>query len=1185
MAGKHGSSIAVLRKLGASLHLHWHAHKAKIARGPKPMMVALWQRLRPILRRRWVRRSLLGLGGVTAVFVISFIALWWRLASGPIEFDLATPWLTAAVEQNFGGQYKIQVGGTQFERDRAGHIRLRLRDIIVRDAEGVTVASAPKAEVGFSGAGLLAGNMHAERLSLVGAEMAVRIDRGGNVKVFAGADKHPIATAPAAAVSLPPRAARGPDAKKGADLAAASASPQNAIENFAALLAWIDGLGASGLDGYNLTELGLKDGSLVVDDQRSGQHWNFQNIDLSLTRSDGGGVIFSVASDSEDRPWSLSAAVTPSPSGRAFNLEARQVFAKDLLLAMRMGEGPILDRLPISASLHAEVADSGTIQALRGRVIVQAGSLRDTTDPDVVIPIDRAEFSLDWNAAQQILLVPFQIISGGNRLTLFAQLAPPLAQGDPWKLAMSGGSVVLGAGQSNGDPVIFNRIMVRTRIDAAQRMVTVEQGDLANADTAVALTGTFDFSSSDPRLAIGLASTRMTLSTLKKLWPSFINPPVRQWVLEHAGGGTIERMVIATNAPMSTFKHGGPPVPDGGLSIDIATRDTTVRPIDSLPAISQADLAIHCTGQTATVKMDRGVIDLPSGRKLTLSAGVFNVPETYGPKPPSRTYFHIEGPVPAAGELLAMKRLRDFSKLPFDPTAARGTVAAQVALGFPLDPELPEGSAAYSVTADITNFAADQVFLAQKMEATSLRIVASNQGYQIKGDVKIAGVPATLDYHKPRADADAEVHIRAALDDAARAKFGFDMGGAVTGPIPIKLSGRVGRADQESRFNVDLDLTPARVDNLLPGWAKPAGKAAHASFTLINTGKSARLDPLTIEGSGTQVKGSIELDGSGNIVSAHFPVFSLSEGDKATFKAVRATDGTLRVTMRGEIYDGRDFVKSAMAGLGAAGKGKIADLDLDVRLGTVLGFNGETLRMLKLNLSRRGGQIRSFGLNAKLGSDATMIGDLRNSSTGRQVVYFETGDAGALFRFTDTYARMVGGQMWVAMDAPTGTPAPQNGLLNVRNFTIRGESALNRLVSTGPNGHHDAIKFSRMRAEFTRTPGRLDIHNGVVQGVIGATIDGHIDYAANEVHLSGSFVPLYQLNNVFGQIPIVGFFLGGSKEGLLGVTYEVVGPPGAPRLNINPLSAVAPGLLRKFFEFRNTKDKFEGTAVGTSEDP
>jgi hypothetical protein len=43
--------------------------------------------------------------------------------------------------------------------------------------------------------------------------------------------------------------------------------------------------------------------------------------------------------------------------------------------------------------------------------------------------------------------------------------------------------------------------------------------------------------------------------------------------------------------------------------------------------------------------------------------------------------------------------------------------------------------------------------------------------------------------------------------------------------------------------------------------------------------------------------------------------------------------------------------------------------------------------------------------------------------------------------------------------------------------------------------------------------------------------------------------------------------MGGEKEGLFGITYEVVGRPGNPVLRVNPISALAPGLLRKVFEF------------------
>jgi hypothetical protein len=107
-----------------------------------------------------------------------------------------------------------------------------------------------------------------------------------------------------------------------------------------------------------------------------------------------------------------------------------------------------------------------------------------------------------------------------------------------------------------------------------------------------------------------------------------------------------------------------------------------------------------------------------------------------------------------------------------------------------------------------------------------------------------------------------------------------------------------------------------------------------------------------------------------------------------------------------------------------------------------------------------------------------------------------------------------------------------------------------------------------LRVEFTRSLGRFTVRDGLLKGpTIGGTVDGYIDYHRDDVRMRGTFVPLYGLNNMFGQIPIVGMFLGGSNEGLLGVTYEVVGPPSAPVLRVNPISAVAPGLLRKFFEF------------------
>jgi len=218
----------------------------------------------------------------------------------------------------------------------------------------------------------------------------------------------------------------------------------------------------------------------------------------------------------------------------------------------------------------------------------------------------------------------------------------------------------------------------------------------------------------------------------------------------------------------------------------------------------------------------------------------------------------------------------------------------------------------------------------------------------------------------------------------------------------------------------------------------------------------------------------------------------------------------------------------------------------------------------------------SFSLAARLGRDTPISGDLRGRAGGRNVMYIETKDAGALFRFSDIYPKIFGGEMWMAMDPPTASNAPQDGILNIREFTVRGEPTLDRVASgnaevTASTGakNQGGVEFERMRVDFTRTHGRFAIKEGVVRGpMIGATTDGYIDYLREEVRLRGTFVPFFGLNNMFGQIPVFGVFLGGgSNEGLVGLTYEVVGPPGQPVLRVNPISVVTPGLFRKFMEF------------------
>ncbi|MGJ4894051.1 DUF3971 domain-containing protein [Bradyrhizobium oligotrophicum] len=1151
---------------------------------------------------RVAKRVVITLASLMLLVGLGFAGLWLRLGAGPISLDLATPWLAAAIEDNIGHGNTVEVGGTQIER--AGRIRIavRIRDIIVRDQDHAIVASAPKAEVRLSGAALLMGQLRAESLKLVDAELAIRITPDGTVTVSTGETTKPLATGVASKrdAGLPPTFPRpgqaasppnapGPQAGSQPAPPAMSTVPATAAPNgLLAGLDWLDSLSLTGLDGQNLNEIGLKNGVLIVDDQQRGNKWTFENISLSLRRPSGGGVALSLGEEGA-KPWQLRILVGPQANGvRTVDIKADKVSTSNILLAMRLKDLTYMADLPMTGEIKGELARDGLPTYLRGKINIGAGKIIDTDTPDYPMAIDSAEISMEWDAGRRVLIAPLKVISGANRITLNANLEPPNDTANDWRLGLNGGTILLGAIE-NEPPLIFNRISINFRFDTEGKRVLLTQAEVSNGEIGVAGTGSVDYAG-EPRLKLGFAATPMPALAMKRIWPALIVPEVRAWIIERIERGSVQRIDVAVNSPTRNLPRKGPPIPDDGLDVNIVATNVTVHPVDGLPSVRDADVKAHVTGRTATVTIGQGVADTPAGRKLNFSDVVFEVPDM-APKPsPSRVRMRVEGQVAAAAEILASDRLNDLSSMPIDPNQTKGTFQASVNLAMPVKGELTKADTSYAVTADLNGFAADKLVMNQKLEANTLKIVANTAGYQVKGDVKINGQPATLDYRKPT-EGDADIKMQAILDDASRARLGMDLGTAITGNVPLKLNGKIaGSSDRDSRIGVEADLTQLKLDNLLPGWVKNPGKSGKATFNVVAKQQSTRFEDINIEGGGVSIKGSLEVDQNGDLVNANFPTYSPSEGDKTQLKAERGQDGVLKLSMRGDVFDGRGFLKSAISGTNKdADKNKARsnlDFDAEVKLGAVAGFNGEALRSVDLKFSRRGGAFKSFNLTGKVGRDTPVTADIRVGREapsadprarrqGREVIYLVTNDAGALLRFADTYSKMAGGELELAMEPPTADSSPKEGLAIVRNFTVRGEQALDRAASGAAQGASQGIAFTMLRAEFTRQNGLLSIRDGVVKGpTLGLTIEGSIDYNVNQVRASGTIVPLYGLNNMFNQIPIVGLFLGGSNEGLFGVTYEVVGTPSQPVVRINPISAMLPGVTRKIMDFNTGKQPY-----------
>ncbi len=182
--------------------------------------------------------------------------------------------------------------------------------------------------------------------------------------------------------------------------------------------------------------------------------------------------------------------------------------------------------------------------------------------------------------------------------------------------------------------------------------------------------------------------------------------------------GSLQRIEIGVNSPVKNLSRKGPPIPDDGLAVNIVASGVTLRPVDDLPLVRDADLKVHVTGRTAAVTIGQAAPIRLRAASSTFRILCSRCPDM-APKPsPARVKFRIDGPVPGVAEILASDKLSDISGTLIDPNASKGTISAVVNLGLPIKRELTKADTIYTVTADLGGFAADRIVMIKSSNPT-----------------------------------------------------------------------------------------------------------------------------------------------------------------------------------------------------------------------------------------------------------------------------------------------------------------------------------------------------------------------------------------------------------------------------------------------------------------------------------
>lgn len=1135
----------------------------------KPVLRTTARRPSPVKRsafRRVLRGALYLKLGLVLFVGIGVGLLYMRLSAGPLSFGRLPERVAEAIASRIGPGWTVTLRNTAIEL-HGGFPALQANGLDIRAPGGELVLRAPYAIVSVDGLSLLTANLQPKAIEFRDLQLRILVNRDGSltfspVQAEEGAalPSEPVASAGSQEAAAPaPRSPDGPSQISGVvgSLFDIIVGPQSILSS--------------------LGQAQLTNARLVFVDADQKERARFNRVDAIFDWSEEGGRHFAATLDGPQGVWQLAGdANADGKGGYTASVVADGAPIQDILLLTGLSALPATTDLEFSGRVDAAYAN-GRVTDLRARLDSNAGTIQIDDKDTSPLQVERSHIQVAWDEAARVLdLQRLELKGGDTHVRLQGKLATPFGP-ESWSLSLRGRDVTLSGAAAGDRPVRIDEIAAELAGPDGINLKTVSlRGPELSADISGVLAAP-----SDPHgLRLDVHGARTEIRSALRIWPEAVAPPVRRYLVANLKAGMLDTIALKVNMSgddMSRAVSGGP-IPDEALDIDFAISQGMLTVSDGLAPLTKVDVTGKVTGIKVLLKAPTGYVDLPDGRGLTAADGTFVLDNYWKNDALARINFRLSGGADGLGALLRQPAIKEIAGFEVDPATAKGRTDLRVGIGLAVNDIPAFSDLPLTVSGTVADLSVDRIFGKDRLEGASLMVAYDKGSLAIKGDGKLGGSPATIDVQKVRDAGEAVVAFT--LDEAARSRRGLSFGSQLTGALPIKAIIPLGKPVKPG-IRVEADFAKAAVDQLIPGWVKPAGKPGKLAFTYIG-GTTDELRDLQLDSGNVQLRGNVVLGGEGGLEKAELSTFKLSPGDDMRVQIDRVNN-LYKVQVRGNVGDARPFAKGLgssppPAGRSGASQKDGKDIDLDLALNILTGYNDEAITNASIRASTRKDNIRQLDLKGRLGP-TDIVAKTVPQNGGSPVILLQSQDAGALLRFLDIYRRMSGGELLLQMGTGDG---PQGGVATLRSFTLNNEPALRRIIPTQTQfvagqdraGNPQAVRvdvnevtFTKARVDFTRTAGRLDFKDAAIFGSqVGFTLGGYIDYARDRVDISGTFVPAYGLNNAFAQVPLFGPLLGGGQyEGLFAVNFRVVGQAASPSLTVNPLSAVAPGFLRKLF--------------------
>lgn len=1040
----------------------------------------------------------------------------------------APPWLreeiTARLDRSLSGM-RLTFGdmAVRLEPDASAHVLLR--DVeLVRD-DGARVVALSDVEAVMAPLAMLKGETGLKGVHLSGAFVTLRRDQFGRVGLAFG------------------------DALAG----------EGEMPTIPDLVALFDGaLADPSLAG--LTAIDADGLTLRYEDARARRGWTVDGGRLQLMR---GTDSVSLRADFALLSGGGSAATievnAESEIGRndlVFGMNVQDMASDDIALQSPALAWLAALRAPISGALRAQMFEDGTLGPLNATLQIGPGVLQpnDGTRP---IPFTAARTYFTYRP--RIARLTFSEISvdsaWGSVVATGQASLQDMQSGLPQRMV---GQVQLTDISANPDglfeiPVSIARAEMDFRLDLQPFEFTLGRLRLDDGQLPLLLTGRLAALDAGWQLAVDGQLARATPDQIMALWPPSLKPQTRDWVTQNVLSGELRDGQIALR-----LDPGSPPK----LYADFEVNGADLRYSPKLPELRAADGQVTLYDNRLVAMVEAGHVLPPQGGQIDVAGSSFVIPDIRIKDAPASLALVAAGPVEAGLSYIDSDPLNVLSKAGLPVALARGRARVTGTVDLPLKKKLLTKDVDFKLSGTVRDVASDVLIRGRSLRAPSLQLAATTAQVQIAGRGTLDGVAFDGSWTQPlgRTGADSRVTARVALSGKAARSFGLGLpAGMLRGSAQGDLTLVIGKGRP---IGFQLSSALAGLGASIPqiGW----------NFGQSSTGKlevSGRLtqpvtiDRLSLNAGGLKGDGTITLRANGGLDKLRFADLRLGDWLRAPVTLTgRGINAAPAVAITGGSIDLRRApFATANSGTGRAGAPAAGPVTL--ALDRMQVSEGIALNRFRGDFSLSGGMQGAF--TADVNGGTAIQGDVVPVN-GRSAFRIRSENAGRLMQSVGLLKSAQGGDLSLIL-TPKGGEGTYDGTFAAENVRLRNAPAIGALLDAisivglldqleGPG-----IYFAEVEGEFRLTPQQVILKRSSASGPsMGVSLDGYYDLGSGRMDMQGVLSPIYMLNGI-------GAIFTRRGEGLIGFNFNVKGTADKPRVSVNPLSILTPGMFREIF--------------------